>query len=138
MTASTIVIIEDNDAGRKLERDLLQHSGFRTYEASNGTDGVRLVRRHRPAAVILDLWLPDRTGLQILAELRADPATRGIPVIAVTALAMETDRQRIAAAGFDAYLSKPIRVLEFIDTVRRIIEHDPGKAPPPREPGTCE
>jgi two-component system, cell cycle response regulator DivK len=110
---TVVLIVEDNPHNLKLVRDLLEHAGYRTLEATTAEDGLALARAHRPDLVLMDVQLPGMDGVQALARLRADPATNGIPVVAVTAFAMKDDRARFFAAGFDGYLEKPIRVREF-------------------------
>ena len=126
MAGELILIVEDNEKNRKLERDVLQFHGYRTVEAETGEDGVRLARESRPALVLMDIQLPGMSGIEALAELRADAATRAIPIIAVTASAMTQDRQKIIAAGFDGYQSKPINVKEFVVAVRRMLDERAG------------
>jgi two-component system cell cycle response regulator DivK len=125
MAGELILIVEDNDKNRKLVRDVLQFRGYRTLEAETGEAGVALAREARPALVLMDIQLPGISGIEALAELRADPATRGIPVVAVTASAMMQDRQRILAAGFDGYQSKPINVKEFLAAVAAMLAGPP-------------
>ena len=110
---TVVLIVEDNPRNLKLVRDLLEHSGYRTLEATTAEDGLALARARRPDLVLMDVQLPGMDGVQALARLRADPATNGIPVVAVTAFAMKDDRARFAAAGFDGYLEKPISVRAF-------------------------
>jgi two-component system cell cycle response regulator DivK len=117
-----VLIVEDNDKNRKLVRDALQYKGYRTIEAENGEDGVRLAREQRPALVLMDIQLPGIDGIAALGQLRADPATRAIPVVAVTASVMAQDRQKIVNAGFDAFQGKPISVRELLATVQRLVE----------------
>ena len=122
MAGELILIVEDNERNRKLVRDVLAFHGYRLAEAETGEDGVRLARELRPQLVLMDIQLPGIDGIAALGQLRSDPATRAIPVIAVTASAMTHDRQKIMAAGFDGYQSKPIRVREFLDAVRQALE----------------
>jgi len=122
MAGELILIVEDNEKNRKLERDVLQAKGYRTIEAETGEAGVRLAKEHRPALVLMDIQLPGVDGITALGQLRADAATRVIPVIAVTASVMTHDRQKIMAAGFDGYQSKPIRVKEFLEAVRAMVD----------------
>src|SRR5213594_2166011 len=117
MANELILIVEDNEKNRKLVRDVLQHRGYRTLEAETGEDGVRLAREHHPALILMDIQLPGIDGIAALGQLRSDPATRAVPVIAVTASAMTHDRQKIMAAGFDAYQTKPINLREFLAAV---------------------
>ena len=122
MANELILIVEDNEKNRKLVRDVLQFKGYQTLEAETGEDGVRLARERRPALVLMDIQLPGINGITALGQLRSDPATRAIPVIAVTASAMTHDRQKITAAGFDGYQTKPIRVMEFLAAVRAMLD----------------
>jgi CheY-like chemotaxis protein len=126
MAGELILIVEDNEKNRKLERDVLQFHGYQTVEAETGEEGVRLAQASPPALVLMDIQLPGINGIEALGQLRADPRTRGIPVIAVTASAMTQDRQKIMAAGFDAYQSKPINVKEFVAAVRQTLDQAPG------------
>ncbi len=119
---SLVLIIEDNDKNMKLARDVLQAKGFQTLEAVTGEDGVRLAKEHVPDLVLMDIQLPGINGIEAHAQLRADPATASIPVIAVTASVMEGDRRKITEAGFDAYVGKPISLKEFLEAVKRALE----------------
>ena len=119
---ATILIVEDNDKNMKLARDILQARGYATLEAITGEDGVRLAREHRPALVLMDIQLPGINGIEALRQLRAEPATASIPVIAVTASVMASDRREITEAGFDDYVAKPISLKLFLDAVRRALE----------------
>jgi two-component system cell cycle response regulator DivK len=129
MAGELILIVEDNERNRKLVRDVLRHRGYRTLEAETGEDAVRLGREHGPALVLMDIQLPGIDGIAALRELRADATTRNIPVIAVTASAMPHDRQKIMAAGFDGYQTKPIRVMEFLAAVRDLLDRRAERAP---------
>ena len=126
MANELILIVEDNDKNLKLVRDVLQHRGYQTIEAVTGEDGVRLARERHPDLVLMDIQLPGIDGITALGQLRADPTTRAIPVIAVTASAMTHDRKKIMAAGFDGYQSKPIKVKEFMDAVREMLDRPAG------------
>jgi CheY-like chemotaxis protein len=95
-------------------------------EAETGEDGVRLAQEHHPALILMDIQLPGINGIEALRQLRADAATAGIPVMAVTASAMTHDRQAIMAAGFDAYQSKPISVRPFLELVREVLDRQAG------------
>ena len=122
MAGELILIVEDNEKNLKLVRDVLQFKGYQTIEAVTGEDGVRLAKERRPALVLMDIQLPGIDGITALGRLRADAATRAIPVIAVTASAMTQDRQKIMAAGFDGYQTKPIKVKEFLEAVRAMLD----------------
>ncbi len=121
MSNELILIVEDNEKNRKLVRDVLQFNGYRILEAENAEDGIRLANERQPALVLMDFHLPGMNGIEALAQLRANPATRQIPVMAVTASAMTEDRQRILAAGFDGLQTKPIHVKEFVQAVREAL-----------------
>ena len=125
---STILIVEDNPRNMKLVRDVLQVKGHATLEATTAEDGIVLAREKIPDLVLMDIQLPGMNGIEALGHLRADPATRDIPIVAVTASAMTQDRQRILAAGFDAYQSKPIDVKGFVDLVASILVSGRGSA----------
>ena len=127
MAGELILIVEDNEKNRKLERDVLQFHGYRTVEAETGEDGVRLARESLPALVLMDIQLPGISGIEALRRLRADSETQGIAVMAVTASAMTQDRQAILAAGFDGYLSKPISLKEFVAAVRALLDRGPDR-----------
>ena len=120
-----ILIVEDNDKNLKLVRDVLQVKGYATVEAGNAEDGIALARARKPDLVLMDIQLPGMSGIDAIGVLRADPATAGIPVVAVTASVMPQDRNKITEAGFDAYVGKPINLKEFLDTVRNMLERRP-------------
>jgi two-component system cell cycle response regulator DivK len=117
MANELILIVEDNDQNRKLARDLLQVNGYRTIETQTGEDGVALAAERAPDLVVMDIHLPGMSGIDALAKLRATPQTRPIPVLAFTASVMPKDRSVIMAAGFDAFVSKPINLETFLATV---------------------
>ena len=121
MAGELILIVEDNDKNRKLVRDVLAFKGYRLAEAETGEEGVRLARELRPALILMDIQLPGISGIEALGQIRADDATRAIPVMAVTASAMSTDRSTILAAGFDGYQSKPINVKAFLAAVDAVL-----------------
>jgi two-component system, cell cycle response regulator DivK len=118
VTGERILVVEDNEKNMKLFRDVLVATGYRTLEATTGTEAVEMAFDHTPDLVLMDIQLPDLDGVEALGRLRADPRTARIPVLALTAQAMRGDRERFLAAGFDGYLSKPVNVREFIGTVR--------------------
>jgi two-component system cell cycle response regulator DivK len=121
MPGELILLVEDNDNNRLLIRDVLQASGYLVAEAETAEDGLRMAAEQRPALILMDIQLPGMNGIEALQRLRADPATRAIPVIAVTASAMTQDRHQIMAAGFDGYQSKPISVKGFLQAVREML-----------------
>jgi two-component system, cell cycle response regulator DivK len=121
-----ILVVEDNEKNRKLVRDVLTFKGYEIIEAETGEEGVRLAQERRPSLVLMDIRLPGIDGIEALRQLRAEEATRGITIMAMTASVMTEDRQRITDAGFDAYQSKPIKVKDFVPAVERLLDH-PGK-----------
>lgn len=133
MAGELILIIEDNDKNLKLLRDVLQVKGYRTIEATTAEEGLQIARSRLPALILMDIQLPGMNGITAFQHLRADPLTKRIPVIAVTASAMTMDRDNIMQAGFDGYQAKPIRVKEFTEEVRRVLDLRP-KQTGDREP----
>jgi two-component system, cell cycle response regulator DivK len=122
MAGERILIVEDNEKNRKLVRDVLMFKGYEVIETETGEEGVRLAQDRRPSLVLMDIRLPGIDGLEALRRLRAEPTTRGIPVMAMTASVMSEDRQKIMDAGFDAYQAKPIEVQDFIAAVAGLLE----------------
>lgn len=119
MAGEQILVVEDNQNNMKLVRDVLRVTGYRTLEASTGGQALRLATKHGPALVLMDIRLPDMSGIEALRRLRMDERTAHIPVLAVTAQAMKGDRERFIEAGFDGYLSKPVDIDELLMTVER-------------------
>jgi two-component system, cell cycle response regulator DivK len=126
MTGERILVVEDNEKNMKLFRDVLSATGYRTLEARTGGEAVELATAQAPALVLMDIQMPDVNGVEALHRLRADERTAGIPVLAVTAQAMQGDRERFLAEGFDGYLSKPVNVSELIGTVRNYCDGRSG------------
>ena len=122
MANELILIVEDNEKNRKLVRDVLTFKGYRLAEAETGEEGVRLARELHPDLILMDIQLPGINGMVALGQIRQDPQIARTPVIAVTASAMTHDRQKIMAAGFDGYQSKPINVKEFLAAVREMLD----------------
>ena len=116
-SGATILVVEDNDRNMKLLRDVLQATGYRTLEASTGRQALALATTHQPALVLMDVRLPDLDGVDALDRLRADELTAWIPVVAITAQAMQGDRERLLGSGFDGYLAKPLDIDELLATV---------------------
>lgn len=119
--AKTVLIVEDNELNMKLFHDLLEAQGYATIETRNGIEALELARKHRPDLILMDIQLPEVSGLEVTKWLKDDPQLRRIPVIAVTAFAMKGDEERIRDGGCEAYLSKPISVTKFLETVRQFI-----------------
>jgi two-component system cell cycle response regulator DivK len=123
VSGARILVVEDNERNLKLVRDVLQHAGFDVIAARTGEDGVALAASERPHLVLMDLQLPGMDGMEALRRLRSAPETATVPVVAVTALAMKDDRERVLEAGFDGYLEKPISVRALPDQVQGFIDN---------------
>jgi two-component system cell cycle response regulator DivK len=121
--AKSVLIVEDNELNMKLFHDLLEAHGYTTFATRNGIEALDIARRHRPDLIIMDIQLPEVSGLEVTKWLKDDPELRKIPVIAVTAFAMKGDEERIREGGCEAYLSKPISVGRFLETVRYFLGH---------------
>ncbi|MGL4496579.1 MAG: response regulator [Beijerinckiaceae bacterium] len=119
--AKTVLIVEDNELNMKLFNDLLEAHGYQTVKTSNGVEAVELARARKPDLILMDIQLPEVSGLDVTRWLKADPELAHIPVIAVTAFAMKGDEERIREGGCEAYLSKPISVSKFLETVRNFL-----------------
>jgi two-component system cell cycle response regulator DivK len=117
LAGKRILVVEDDEKSMKLARDVLQAKGYRTLEATTGEDAVELALLHIPALVLMDVQLPGIDGVEALAQLRRNARTASIPVLALTAQAMNGDRERFLEAGFADYFSKPIDVAELLRTV---------------------
>ena len=122
MAGPQVLVVEDNEKNMKLFRDVLLASGYRTLEATTAGQAVELAATHSPDLVLMDIQLPDFGGDEALVRLRADERSASIPVVALTAQAMEGDRERFLAAGFDGYLSKPVNVADLVATVEGYCE----------------
>lgn len=114
----TILIVEDNELNMKLFNDLLEAHGYSVIQTRSGVEAVELARKHRPDLILMDIQLPEVSGLQVTQWIKADEELRAIPVVAVTAFAMKGDEEKIRQGGCEAYLSKPISVAKFLETVR--------------------
>jgi two-component system cell cycle response regulator DivK len=118
---STILIVEDNEKNMKLVRDILRHRGHETLEAPTGEEGVRLAREGKPDLVLMDIQLPDIDGIAALGRIREDKALDRMPVLAISASVMPDEQQKIVASGFDAFITKPINLKAFQETVERFL-----------------
>lgn len=116
-----ILIVEDNDLNLKLFRDLLEAHGYETFETKEGLEAIMITRNERPDLILMDIQLPEISGLDITRRLKADETVKHIPIIAVTAFAMKDDEEKILAAGCEAYISKPISIVPFLNTVRKFL-----------------
>ncbi len=119
--AKTVLIVEDNELNMKLFNDLLEAHGYHTVQTRNGMDALPLARKHRPNLILMDIQLPEVSGLDVTKWLKEDDALKDIPVIAVTAFAMKGDEQRIREGGCEAYISKPIAVGPFLKTIDQFV-----------------
>jgi two-component system, cell cycle response regulator DivK len=117
----TVLIVEDNELNMKLFNDLLEAHGYNTIQTRNGVEAVELARQHRPDLILMDIQLPEVSGLQVTEWIKDDEELAHIPIIAVTAFAMKGDEERIRKGGCEAYLSKPIQVTKFLETVQNYI-----------------
>ena len=120
-TSKTVMIVEDNPLNMKLFADLLEASGYSTLRYEEGTRALQHARDNKPDLMLIDIQLPNKSGLEIVRELKADPEVANIPALAVTAFAMKGDEDKVRAAGFDGYISKPIALRDFLETVKRYI-----------------
>src|ERR1051325_622923 len=114
----TVLIVEDNELNMKLFHDLLQANGFNTIETRNGIEALDLARKHKPDLILMDIQLPEVSGLEVTKWIKEDEELKSIPVVAVPAFAMKGDEERIRQGGCEAYLSKPISVAKFLETVK--------------------
>jgi CheY-like chemotaxis protein len=126
MTGERILVVEDNQLNMKLFRDALVATGYRTLEATTGGEAVDMASEHTPDLVLMDIQLPDLDGVEALHRLRTNERTATIPVLALTAQAMQGDRERFLAEGFDGYVSKPVNVRELLGIVRQHCEGPVG------------
>ena len=122
--AKTVMIVEDNELNMKLFHDLLESRGYDTVQTRNGLEALELAREHRPDLILMDIQLPEVSGLVVTKWLKEDDDLAHIPVIAVTAFAMKGDEERIRSGGCEGYISKPISVPHFLETIEGYI----GKA----------
>lgn len=120
--AKTVLIVEDNDLNMKLFNDLLQANGYATLQTKDGREAMDLVRVHRPDLILMDIQLPEVSGLEITRMLKNDAELKAIPVIAVTAFAMKGDEEKIREGGCEGYIAKPISVVNFLETIAKFLE----------------
>lgn len=116
-----VLIVEDNELNMKLFHDLLEAHGMTILMTRNGIDALEVAKREKPDLIVMDIQLPEMSGLEVTEKIKSDPELRPIPVIAVTAFAMKGDEERIRAAGCEAYMSKPISIDRFISTVKAFL-----------------
>jgi two-component system cell cycle response regulator DivK len=120
-TADTVLIVEDNELNLKLFCDLLEAFNFRTVVTRDGTNALELAREHKPKLIVMDIQLPRTSGLELTRWIKDDPEFESIPILAVTAFAMRADERRVRDAGCSAYMTKPIQIMPFINTVKGLI-----------------
>ena len=121
MAGELILIIEDNEKNRRLARDVLQVKGFKTIESETAEEGLKLALENSPALILMDIQLPGMDGITAMKQLKADPNTKSIPIIAITASAMTHNRTTMLAEGFDGYQTKPISLKDFLGEVQRVL-----------------
>ena len=117
--ARKVLIVEDNELNMKLFNDLLEWHGYTTLQTKDGLDALQIARLHRPDLILMDIQLPEVSGLEITKWLKADEELRGIPIVAVTAFAMKGDEEKIWQAGCEGYLTKPISIAGFMQAVEQ-------------------
>jgi CheY-like chemotaxis protein len=122
MSNELILIIEDNEKNRKLCRDVLQVKGYQTIESETAEEGLKLVEEKAPALILMDIQLPGMDGITAMKQLKADPHTAKIPIIAITASAMTNNRTAMLTEGFDGYQTKPITLKDFLGEVERVLQ----------------
>jgi two-component system cell cycle response regulator DivK len=119
--AKTVLIVEDNELNIKLFNDLLEAHGYATLQTKDGIEAMKMARLHRPDLILMDIQLPEISGLEVTKWLKEDPDLRAIPVVAVTAFAMKGDEDKIRQGGCEAYIAKPISVAKFLETIQRFL-----------------
>ncbi len=118
----TILIVEDNDLNLKLFRDLLGANGYKTIETKEGYEAINITKSIHPDLILMDIQLPEISGLEVTKRIKADPEIAHIPIIAVTAFAMKNDEEKILHAGCEGYVSKPISIVDFLTSVKSFLE----------------
>jgi two-component system cell cycle response regulator DivK len=121
MSQKKILIVEDNELNMKLFHDLLEVHGYTTLQTKDGREALELAREHRPDLILMDIQLPEVSGLEVTKWIKADDELKTIPVIAVTAFAMKGDEEKIRSGGCEAYIAKPISVNSFLDTIQKVL-----------------
>lgn len=124
----SVLIVEDNELNKKLFRDLLEANGYEALHTADAMEVLDIVREKKPALILMDIQLPEVSGLEVTRWIKSDPEIRHIPVVAITAFAMKGDEEKIRAGGCEGYLAKPISVAGFLSTVRKFVENPPPTA----------
>jgi two-component system cell cycle response regulator DivK len=117
----TILIVEDNELNMRLFHDIMEMQGYNILQTTNGMDALKLTRRHRPDLIVMDIQLPEVSGLEVTKWIKEDDNLRSTPIIAVTAFAMKGDESKILEGGCEAYLAKPISITHFLETVESFL-----------------
>jgi two-component system, cell cycle response regulator DivK len=120
--SKTILIVEDNELNMKLFNDVLQAHGYETIQTRDGMEALRLTKENRPDLILMDIQLPEVSGLEVTKWIKADKDIRDIPVIAVTAFAMKGDEEKIRQGGCEAYIAKPISITNFLETIKQFLQ----------------
>lgn len=118
----TILIVEDNDLNMKLFHDLLEAHGYRTVQTKDGMEALKLAREHHPDLILMDIQLPEVSGLEVTRWIREDADLKSIPIVAVTAFAMKGDEEKIREGGCEAYIAKPISISKFLETIESFLQ----------------
>jgi len=129
----TLLVVEDNELNAKLYRDLLEAKGHRVLHTKDGRDAFDIARSVKPDLIVMDIQLPEVSGLEVTKWLKQDETLRVIPIIAVTSFAMKGDEEKIREGGCDAYIAVPISVVQFLETINHFLETDPSPSPGPAE-----
>ena len=119
--AKTVLVVEDNDLNMKLFHDLLEAHGYNILQTKDGMEALKIARQHRPDLIVMDIQLPEVSGLEVTKWIKEDDNLKQIPVIAVTAFAMKGDEEKIREGGCEAYIAKPISVTKFLETVEHFL-----------------
>ena len=120
-TPKTILVVEDNELNMKLFHDLLEAHGYSILQTRDGMEALKLARQHKPDLILMDIQLPEVSGLEVTKWIKEDDDLKGIPIIAVTAFAMKGDEEKIREGGCEAYIAKPISVTSFLKTVEQFL-----------------
>lgn len=118
----TVLVVEDNELNMKLFHDLLEAHGYNILQTKDGMEALRMARHHKPDLILMDIQLPEVSGLEVTKWIKEDDDLSTIPVIAVTAFAMKGDEEKIREGGCEAYIAKPISVTDFLDTIKRFLD----------------
>ena len=120
-TGKTVLVVEDNELNMKLFHDLLEAHGYDTLQTRDGVEALKIAREHKPDLILMDIQLPEVSGLEVAKWIKEDANLRAIPIVAVTAFAMKGDEEKIRQGGCEAYIAKPISVAKFLETVERFL-----------------